>query len=108
MSKGMPNMGGMGNMGNLMRQAQKMQKEMQGAQEELKKTEYTGKSVDDLVTVKLNGDHKVLDIKIDEKVIDPDDPDTLTDMMIDAFNNGVDEVAKDQQDKLGKYTNGLM
>ena len=52
MSKGMPNMGGMGgNMANIMRQAQKMQKEVQATTEELNKTEYTGKSVDDFVVV---------------------------------------------------------
>ena len=109
MSKG-PNMGGMGggNMANLMKQAQKMQKEVQAAREELKQTEYTGSSIDDFVVVKLNGDKKVLDLNIDEKIIDPDDPDTLQDMIIDAMNKGIAAAEADQQAKLGKYTNGLM
>ncbi|APX71089.1 YbaB/EbfC family nucleoid-associated protein [Companilactobacillus allii] len=109
MSKGMPNMGGMGgNMGNIMRQAQKMQKEVAAAQELLSKTEYVGNSVDDFAVVKMNGDKKIIDIKIDEKIIDPDDPDTLQDMLIDALNDGFSKVDKDKDAKLGKYTNGLM
>jgi len=109
MSKGMPNMGGMGgNMANMMRQAQKMQKEVQETTEALNKTEYTGKSVDDFVTVKVTGDKKIADMTISEKIIDPDDPDTLQDMMIDALNNAFDAVDNDKQAKLGKYTNGLM
>ncbi|WP_125761703.1 YbaB/EbfC family nucleoid-associated protein [Companilactobacillus hulinensis] len=109
MSKGMPNMGGMGgNMANIMRQAQKMQKEVAAAQEQLSQTEYEGHSVDDFAVVKMNGDKKVLDLKIDEKIIDPDDPDTLQDMLIDALNDGFSKVDKDKDAKLGKYTNGLM
>ena len=109
MSKGMPNMGGMGgNMANIMRQAQKMQKEVQATTEELNKTEYTGKSVDDFVTVKVTGDKKIADMTISEKIIDPDDPDTLQDMLIDALNNAFEAVDNDKQAKLGKYTNGSM
>ena len=109
MSKGMPNMGGIGgNMANIMKQAQKMQREVQAATEELNKTEYTGKSVDDFVVVKVTGEKKIADLTIDDKIIDPDDPDTLQDMLIDALNNAFDAVDKDKSAKLGKYTNGLM
>lgn len=107
MSKG-PNFGNMGgNMADLMRQAQKMQQQVQEAQNEIKNTEYEGKAAGDLVTVKINGERKVTDLKIADKLIDPDDPDTLQDMIIMAMNDANDKMIEDQKNKLGQYAGGL-
>jgi DNA-binding YbaB/EbfC family protein len=103
-----PNFGNMGgNMADLMRQAQKMQKQVQEAQDEIKNAEYEGKAAGDLVTLKMNGERKVTDLKIAEKLIDPDDPDTLQDMVIMALNDANDKMLEDQKQKLGQYTGGL-
>ncbi|WP_099975140.1 MULTISPECIES: YbaB/EbfC family nucleoid-associated protein [Lactobacillaceae] len=103
----MPNMGGMGNMANMMKQAQKMQKQMMDAQEQMKNAEYTGSSSQDLVVAKVNGEHKLLDLKIDPKIIDPEDPDLLQDMIVDAVGNAINKALKEQESALGQYTNGL-
>lgn len=107
MSKG-PSFGNMGgNMADLMRQAQKMQQQVQEAQNEIKNAEYVGKAAGDLVTVKMNGERKITDLKIAEKLIDPDDPDTLQDMVIMAMNDANDKMLEDQKNKLGQYAGGL-
>ncbi|MFD1472506.1 YbaB/EbfC family nucleoid-associated protein [Companilactobacillus mishanensis] len=107
MSKG-PNFGAMGgNMANIMREAQKMQQQVKEAQDEIKNTEYEGHAAGDLVTLKMNGERKVTDLKIADKLIDPDDPDTLQDMVIMAINDANDKMLEDQKSKMGQYASGL-
>ena len=48
----------------LMRQAQKMQEDMKAKQAELEAAEYTGSASGEMVTVKMNGKHEVLSIKV--------------------------------------------
>ena len=51
---------------------------------------------------------KLKDIKIDKEAIDPDDPDMLQDLVIDAVNKGLSQIDEATQASLGKYTKGLM
>lgn len=104
------NFGGMnmGNMQSLMKQAKKMQKQMAEEQANLAQQEFIGKSADDLVVATFNGDRKLKDLKIDSEAIDPDDPDMLQDLIIDAVNKGIKEVEDATQASMGKYTKGLM
>ena len=101
-------MRGMGNMQNMMRQMQKLQKQMSQTQDELNKTEFTGKAADEMVTVVFTGDKKMKDIAIKAAAIDPDDPDMLQDLVIDAVNKGLVKIDEATQASLGKYTKGLM
>lgn len=100
-------MRGMGNMQGMMKQMQKMQKEMQAAQKELYATEFEGKSASDMVTVKFTGEKIMKDIQIKPEAIDPDDPDMLQDLIIEAVNQAMGTIDKENQDKMGKYTRGL-
>lgn len=101
-------MHGMGNMQNMMRQMQKLQKQMSQTQDELNKTEFTGKASDDMVTVVFTGDRKMEDITIKPEAIDPDDPDMLQDLIIQAVNDAMAQIDQATQSKLGRYTRGLM
>lgn len=47
------------------------------------------------------------DIQIKPEAIDPDDPDMLQDLILEAVNHAMSEIDKQTQDKLGKYTRGL-
>ena len=100
-------MRGMGNMQGMMKQMQKMQKEMQAAQRELYATEFEGKSASDMVTVKFTGEKIMKDIQIKPEALDPDDPDMLHDLIIEAVNQAMGTIDKETQDKMGKYTRGL-
>ncbi|GEL13049.1 hypothetical protein FC15_GL000005 [Lapidilactobacillus concavus DSM 17758] len=97
-----------GNMANMMRKMQKMQKEMKAAQAALEVKEYTQTSADDLVKVTMTGQHRLTDVTIDPKVIDPDDPDMLQDLLIETINQVLSDVDEDTEKTMGQYTRGLM
>ena len=100
-------MRGMGNMQGMMKQMQKMQKEMQAAQKDLYATEGEGPAAADMGTVKFTGEKIMKDIQINPEAIDPDDPDMLQDLIIEAVNQAMGTIDKETQDKMGKYTRGL-
>ncbi|WP_262315710.1 YbaB/EbfC family nucleoid-associated protein [Lacticaseibacillus parakribbianus] len=100
-------MRGMGNMQGMMKQMKKLQKEMTEAQDELNQTEFTASSASDMVTTTFTGDKQLKDIKIKPEAIDPDDPDMLQDLIIEAVNATLKQVDTATQAKMGKYTRGL-
>ena len=69
-----------GAMGNLMRQAQKMQEDLQKAQEELANAEVTGESGGGLVKITMNGRHEVRRVEIDDSLVG-DDKEMLEDLV---------------------------
>jgi DNA-binding YbaB/EbfC family protein len=81
--------GGQPNMQQLMKQAQKMQQQMAAAQAELAAAVVIGTAGGGLVTVTLNGAGDVLSLKIDPKSIDPDDVESLEDLVLAAIRDGV-------------------
>jgi len=93
------------NMQAMLKQAQKLQKEMLTAQEEINNKEFTGKS--SVVTVKMNGKKEILDVKIDIDQIDADDCELLQDMIVVAFNDAMKQIDKETELKMGKYTQGM-
>lgn len=103
----MRGMGNMGNMQGMMKQMKKLQQEMATAQDELSKTEFTASSASDMVKVTMTGDHRMADIQINPAAIDPDDPDMLQDLIIEATNAALKQVDDTTEQKMGKYTRGL-
>ena len=74
-------MRGMGNMQNMMKQMQKMQKKMAEGQEELGEKRIEGTAGGGTVTVVVSGHKEVLEVKLDEDVVDPEDVETLQDLV---------------------------
>jgi len=101
-------MRGMGNMQGMMKQMKKMQQEMEASQAELNATDFSASVANDLVTVTFSGDKKLKDIQIKPEAIDPDDPDMLQDLIIEAVNEAMTKVDAATQSKMGKYAKGLM
>ncbi len=93
------------NMQAMLKQAQKLQKEMMDAQEQINNMEFTGKS--SLVTAKVNGRKELIDIKIDLEEIDKDDIEMIQDMIVVAINDAFKQVDKETEEKMGKYTKGM-
>ena len=89
----------------MMKQAQKLQKDMLNAKDEIDKKEFEGKS--SFVTVKLNGKKEVLDIKIEAETIEKDEIEMLQDMLVVAINEANKKIDKETEEKLGKYTQGM-
>ena len=100
--------GGMpGNMNNLMKQAQKMQKQMQEAQQALEESEFTSTAGGGAVEATVNGKKELLSLKLSEEAVDPDDIETLQDMIIAAVNGAFAKVDEESASSLGKLTGGL-
>lgn len=94
------------NIQSLMREAQKMQKNLEKTQEELKNTTYEGTS--SLVSIVLNGNKDIISVKIkSDDALEKDDLEMLEDMIIVAFKEASKKVDSDKEKKLGKYGQGL-
>ena len=81
----------------LAQQAQQMQEQMQKAQEEMENEVVEGSAGGGAVTVKATGTGKITEIKIKKEAIDPDDPETLEDLVLAAVNSALqaaEELAK--------------
>ncbi|MBO4635548.1 MAG: YbaB/EbfC family nucleoid-associated protein [Clostridiales bacterium] len=99
--------GGMGNMGNLMAQAQKMQRDLEAAQTEIKNMRITGTAGGEQVKLVLGGDHRIYELEISKDVIDPEDPEMLADLIMAAYNSASEELAAVSDEKMGKITGGV-
>lgn len=93
-------------MQNMMRQAQKLQKQMEKSQAELA-TQFTGSSVQDLVTATFTGDKKLVSIDFKSEVVDADDIETLQEMTVQAINDALTKVDEATQKKLGAFAGKL-
>lgn len=100
-------MRGMGNMNNMMKQMQKMQKKMAEAQEELGEKTVEGTAGGGMVTVIANGHKQILDVKIKEEVIDPEDVEMLQDLVLAATNDALKKAEELSASTMGQFTKGL-
>ena len=95
-----------GGIGNLMKQAQKMQADMEKAQQEMANIEVTGQSGGGMVSVVMTCRHDVKRVSIDDSLIG-DDKDMLEDLIAAAVNDAVRQVEKTSSDKMSGMTAGL-
>ena len=100
---GMPGM----NMNNLMKQYQKMQKKLEETQEELAKREYVAQAGGGAVKVVLNGERKVLSVSLNKDAVDPEDVETLEEMIVLAMNQALSDIEKESNQEMGKLTGGM-
>ena len=99
--------GGQPNMQEIRKQAQMMQQQLIDAQQELAEAEVTGTAGGGLVTVTMQGTGEVLTVKIDPKAVDPDDVETLEDLVVAAFHNAAQSVKTLTEEKMGPLSAGL-
>jgi DNA-binding YbaB/EbfC family protein len=95
-------------MNKLMQQAQQMQEQMAQAQEEIAKEVVEASAGGGMVTVKANGAGEVLEVKIDPKAIDPDDPEMLSDLVLAAVNEALRSSRNLMESKLSAMMPGGM
>ena len=94
-------------MNEMLRQAQKMQEDMAKKQAELEDKEYEVSAGGGVVKVKINGKREVLSIDIDPEIVDPDDIETLSDILVAAVNEAIKKVNADSDAEMGKLTGAL-
>ncbi|MBA3299222.1 MAG: YbaB/EbfC family nucleoid-associated protein [Thermoleophilaceae bacterium] len=94
-------------MNQMMRQVQQMQQEMAKAQESLKDEVVEASAGGGMVTVKVNGELEVLELRIDPEAVDPEDVELLQDMVQAALNEALRSAQELAASKLGAVTGGL-
>ncbi|HVI58958.1 MAG TPA: YbaB/EbfC family nucleoid-associated protein [Luteimonas sp.] len=94
-----------GNIAQLMQQAQKMQENVQRAQEELAGMEVTGNAGGGMVSVTITGRMECRKVRIDPGVLS--DPEMAEDLVAAAFNDAVNKANAASQEKLGAATAGM-
>ena len=91
----------------IMQQAQKMQEQLIAAQAELASAEVTGQAGNGLVQVTMTAAGEVRAVRIDPQVVDPDDVDTLQDLVVGALQDAARAAQEAQAEKMGPLAGGL-
>ena len=99
--------GGPQNMQAMIKQAQKMQEDMARVQEELEAREYEVKAGGGAVTVKINGKNELIELNISPDIVDPDDIETMSDVILAAVNQAIKTVADTSSAEMAKVTGGM-
>ena len=94
-------------MSALLAQAQQVQQKLMEAQEQLANTEVHGQAGGGLVQVTMKGSGEVVGVSIDPKVVDPDDVETLQDLIVGALTDAARQVTILAQDRLGPLAGGM-
>ena len=99
--------GGPQNMNAMIKQAQKMQEDMENLQAELDEREYDISAGGGMVSLKINGKKEVLSMDIKPEIVDPDDTETLADIIIAAVNEGIKRVEETNSSEMAKVTGNI-
>lgn len=102
-----PGGGGPANMNQMIRQAQKMQEDMAALQADLDAREYDITAGGGVVKLKINGQKEVLSLELSPEIVDPDDTETLSDIIIAAVNEAIQKVENTNAAEMQKITGGL-
>jgi DNA-binding YbaB/EbfC family protein len=100
-------LGGPANMQGMIRQAQKMQEQMTELQSELDSREYEVKAGGGAVTILIDGKKQIKQLTIEPEIVDPDDIETLTDILIAGFNEAIKRVEETNQKEMESITGNV-
>lgn len=93
------------NLQAMMKQAQKLQKDMMDAKKEIdNKTFEIEKS---FLTIKAKGNRKIESIKLNVDSLDKEEIEITEDLILVAINELMDQIEKETETKMGKYTQGM-
>ncbi len=95
-----------GGIGGMMKQAQKMQEDMQKAQQEIANMEVEGQAGGGMVSVVMNGRHELRSVNIDESLM-KDDKDMIEDLVAAAVNDAVRKIEQESSSKMSGVTSGM-
>ena len=99
--------GGPSNMQSMLKQAQKMQEDMANLQAELEEREYDVAAGGGVVNVKINGKKEIISVNIAPEVVDPDDIETLEDLIVAAVNEAIKKVESVSATEMSKITGSM-
>ncbi len=100
--------GGMGGGQNaMMRQIQKLQEQMEAAQEELKDETVTASAGGGVVKVSMTGDQRCKSVEISPELLEDADAEMLQDLILSAVNLALDQSRELQSQKMGPLSGGI-
>lgn len=97
----------MQNFGNIMKQAKKLQERMASLQEELALRTVEASAGGGMVSVRVNGRHELVSLKIEKEVVNPEDVDMLQDLILAAVNEGMRKAQEMATAEMAKITGGI-
>lgn len=95
------------NVSNVIKQAQKMQEEMEKIQSELETKEVSASAGGGMIDVTVNGKKEIVSIKIKPDVVDPDDVETLEDLVMVAVNDAIKKADDMMAEGMSAITGGM-
>ena len=98
---------GAGNMQDMLKQAQKLQEDMAALEAELETRDYEVSAGGGAVTVKINGKKEILSLDIDPDIVDPDDIETMSDIIVAGVNEAIRRVSDTSADEMQKLTGSM-
>lgn len=98
---------GPGNQKDMLRQVQKMQQDMEAKQAELEAKEYDIAAGGGVCKIKINGKKEILSIELDSMIVDPDDIETLQDILVAGVNEAIKRVEETTASEMSKITGNL-
>lgn len=99
--------GGANNIQQLARQAQKLQDDMEAASKKLETKEYEAAAGGGAVKVTVTGKMELTKVEISPEVVDPEDVEMLSDLVMAAANEAIRAAAKEKEDKMETISGGL-
>ena len=96
-----------GNMNNLLKQAQKMQKQMEQMQEDVENQKVEASAGGGAVTAVVTGKKELVEIKLTEEIVDPDDIEMLQDLIVAAVNEAIRKADEMANQQMSKVTGGM-
>ncbi len=96
-----------GNVNQMLKQAQKMQEQITALQAELEEREFSASVGGGAVEITINGKRQVLKLSIKPEVVDPEDVETLQDLVMSAFNEAIRVLDEESDAEMQKVTGGV-
>ena len=92
---------------NMLQQLQKVQQQMELAQEQLAEETITATVGGGAIKIEMTGDQKCVSVAIDEGLLDDADVEMLQDLIVSGVNTALDQSRALQEEKLGPLAGGL-
>lgn len=102
---GMPNGGN--NQAAMMKKFQQMQEDLENKQAQIEETEFSASAGGGAVNVTVTGAHEIKAIELKPEVVDPDDIDMLSDLIIAAANEAMKKADDAMEQAMGAFKSGL-
>ncbi|MDO4380267.1 MAG: YbaB/EbfC family nucleoid-associated protein [Clostridia bacterium] len=101
-----PGMQGGGQM-NMMKKIQEMQAQLEAKQAEIEQTDFSASAGGGAVEVTVNGAHEIKKIDLQPDVVDPEDIEMLSDLIIAAANEAMKKADDAMEQAMGALKGGL-